>query len=637
MKSIILILFFLLQFNPIFGVKFLPSEKLLVENAKENVFYLFQFPRSSKTICLSVESLKVEVFLKLNGINFYRISNHLFLDSPTGQTPFAQYNGKYIDGSKNIIALAKEIIINRNNNMLENEQKLISKKILNKIKKIPTSLKIKNIIPSRRKVSMEEEIIGFSEIMFGILMFDRVTRLSKDFGGLEFFLEDEALVEEFIYSNPFDYRNLNIQTDKEKYEIFLTPEFWEAFFKFVKIWKEGKYEKSLEIKWKEEEKKLKSKYHQNEPGTSSLNQDFASTSSIRDIKGKSKMFNENEDKGNILEEIILEENTKFEIENNKNKMDKIREDFLKKYVNPKLKANDFIYFINIINNFLKISLESLFIGDWAIKNDAKNYKYQNLKLIHKNIIKIMNKTLQYTDGFLFGDNFTEADASLFAILIQLFETTKHLDFKELFLYDAYKEALSHYVDSVTKKLGLDKKEYQKVKQRPWTLNYEQINLENNEYNGPFVVQMPNFHQHLDIIMNYDFLNIFNQANDVEKISNALKEKFNFIWNPDESLILFTKIVYKIKENSKDFNLDEEDFSMIIEAFLYLCKECRLFYQENSTKVRDNLMKKTRKIVFDTIIEFNEEKISKNVLVAIEESFEKTFPQKKEEDARVDKH
>uniref|UniRef100_A0A1I8BZN0 ATP synthase mitochondrial F1 complex assembly factor 2 n=1 Tax=Meloidogyne hapla TaxID=6305 RepID=A0A1I8BZN0_MELHA len=145
--------------------------------------------------------------------------------------------------------------------------------------------------------------------------------------------------------------------------------------------------------------------------------------------------------------------------------------------------------------------------------------------------------------------------------------------------------------------------------------------------------MPNFHQHLDIIMNYDFLNIFNQANDVEKISNALKEKFNFIWNPDESLILFTKIVYKIKENSKDFNLDEEDFSMIIEAFLYLCKECRLFYQENSTKVRDNLMKKTRKIVFDTIIEFNEEKISKNVLVAIEESFEKTFPQKKEEDAR----
>uniref|UniRef100_A0A1I8C080 Single-stranded DNA-binding protein n=1 Tax=Meloidogyne hapla TaxID=6305 RepID=A0A1I8C080_MELHA len=112
-------------------------------------------------------------------------------------------------------------------------------------------------------------------------MFDRVTRLSKDFGGLEFFLEDEALVEEFIYSNPFDYRNLNIQTDKEKYEIFLTPEFWEAFFKFVKIWKEGKYEKSLEIKWKEEEKKLKSKYHQNEPGTSSLNQDFASTSSIR--------------------------------------------------------------------------------------------------------------------------------------------------------------------------------------------------------------------------------------------------------------------------------------------------------------------------------------------------------------------
>nr|CAD2186369.1 unnamed protein product [Meloidogyne enterolobii] len=129
-----IILFFITQLIPIFGLKFCRPENLLVENAKENVFYLFQFPRSSNTLCLSFESLKVEVFLKLNGINFYRISNKLFLDSPTGQIPFAQYNGEYIDGSKNIISRAKEIIFEKQNENLENEQNLNSKKL--KFKKV---------------------------------------------------------------------------------------------------------------------------------------------------------------------------------------------------------------------------------------------------------------------------------------------------------------------------------------------------------------------------------------------------------------------------------------------------------------------------------------------------------------------
>jgi len=44
-----------------------------------------------------------------------------------------------------------------------------------------------------------------------------------------------------------------------------------------------------------------------------------------------------------------------------------------------------------------------------------------------------------------------------------------------------------------------------------------------------------------------------------------------------------------------------------------------------------LIKKTRKLVYDTIIEFNEEKIAKNVSDEIKESYEQTFPQKREEE------
>ncbi|CAK5046470.1 unnamed protein product [Meloidogyne enterolobii] len=83
-------------------------------------------------------------------------------------------------------------------------------------------------------------------------MADRIKRLSKDFGSLEFLLEDDGLVEEFIYFDLIEDRSLFIKTDKGEgeYKILVTPHFWRAFFKFEKIWNKGEYEKSLEIKWK---------------------------------------------------------------------------------------------------------------------------------------------------------------------------------------------------------------------------------------------------------------------------------------------------------------------------------------------------------------------------------------------------
>nr|CAD2202985.1 unnamed protein product [Meloidogyne enterolobii] len=94
-------------------------------------------------------------------------------------------------------------------------------------------------------------------------MVDRIKRFSKDFGSLEFLLEDDGLVEEFIYSDPIEDKRLFIKADKgenheletdnqRNYKVLATPNFWRAFFKFEKIWNKGEYKESLEIKWKGE-------------------------------------------------------------------------------------------------------------------------------------------------------------------------------------------------------------------------------------------------------------------------------------------------------------------------------------------------------------------------------------------------
>uniref|UniRef100_A0A915MYX6 Uncharacterized protein n=1 Tax=Meloidogyne javanica TaxID=6303 RepID=A0A915MYX6_MELJA len=355
-------------------------------------------------------------------------------------------------------------------------------------------------------------------------MVDRIKRFSKDFGSLEFLLEDDGLVEEFIYSDPIEDKRLFIKADKgennevetdnqRNYEILATPNFWRAFFKFEKIWNKGEYKESLEIKWKEEEKKLETIDKQNE----------------QNIKGKS---------------IIS-----IEIgENNQNKLDEIKEDFLKKYVNLEMKADDW---------------------DWKTKNDA--------------------------------------DASLFAVLIQNFDTAKSLDIDNIFLFRAYKETFLSYVKHVKTKLGLNVEDDKKDKQRHLPLNYEPYNFE-------------------------DFQNIFEQTN-IEIILNELK-KYKFTWDKEENLLLFAKIGMKIKENSI-LNVDEENIDYFKGTFLetisYICSECREGFEIDGPQIPIELIKKTRKLVYDTIIEFNEEKIAGRVSDEIKEAYEQTFPQKREEE------
>nr|CAD2143169.1 unnamed protein product [Meloidogyne enterolobii] len=78
------------------------TNNLLVENAKKDFVYLFQHPRTS-SIVGHPKALKVEAWLRWSGIEYFNLSNEWLLGSPEGLSPFAQFNGKYIYGSENII------------------------------------------------------------------------------------------------------------------------------------------------------------------------------------------------------------------------------------------------------------------------------------------------------------------------------------------------------------------------------------------------------------------------------------------------------------------------------------------------------------------------------------------------------
>ena len=144
----------IIQLSDVLAVYKLQDDTPLVgaEYAKPNVVYLFQFPRTELTpsqaaLCLMVEtwahwnrnkvSFRVGFFCShFNSlflcILFKRISNKFFLGSKTeGTAPFAQINGKFVDGSENIIsALANKFEIDVKMNREQKEVKELCENVL---------------------------------------------------------------------------------------------------------------------------------------------------------------------------------------------------------------------------------------------------------------------------------------------------------------------------------------------------------------------------------------------------------------------------------------------------------------------------------------------------------------------------
>uniref|UniRef100_A0A914MPL6 Metaxin glutathione S-transferase domain-containing protein n=1 Tax=Meloidogyne incognita TaxID=6306 RepID=A0A914MPL6_MELIC len=271
---------------------------------------------------------------------------------------------------------------------------------------------------------------------------------------------------------------------------------------------------------------------------------------------------------------------------NNNKLNTIFDDNANNYYNyligemtfeEKKKIFNKKYFNGYLNGywseFVK-TMETLInwnIREYFINGERSLEKRLNLYLQNKSLIKMTGHQIIQTfleeieknkikekieiNKFLFGENPTKADASLFAILVQFFETPLNIEsLKELFeikkdsisIYISEEdtktiESLYKYVQNVKESLGYNDEDWKKLtdEKEKWPLNLanNEINVsndDNSKYNGPFQIEtddLEGFEKIFDREMEKDELWQLSRSNFVQE-----KETTEF-----ENIVL--KIVY----------------------------------------------------------------------------------------------
>uniref|UniRef100_A0A914EG78 Thioredoxin-like fold domain-containing protein n=1 Tax=Acrobeloides nanus TaxID=290746 RepID=A0A914EG78_9BILA len=81
----------------------MPSNDLLVQNWKENVINLVQFPRAASIPDPSPFAVKLETWLRFTKLNYTNVSNEFKRYSKKGQIPFIELNGRQYADSNFII------------------------------------------------------------------------------------------------------------------------------------------------------------------------------------------------------------------------------------------------------------------------------------------------------------------------------------------------------------------------------------------------------------------------------------------------------------------------------------------------------------------------------------------------------
>ncbi|KAL7071095.1 hypothetical protein ACQ4LE_010013 [Meloidogyne hapla] len=82
---------------------FKPTKSLLVKDWKQDVIYLVQLPRTHLIPNPSPFSLKLETWIRMNGLTYRNVSNELSKGSAKGQIPFIELNGRQFADSNQII------------------------------------------------------------------------------------------------------------------------------------------------------------------------------------------------------------------------------------------------------------------------------------------------------------------------------------------------------------------------------------------------------------------------------------------------------------------------------------------------------------------------------------------------------
>uniref|UniRef100_A0A183BTR4 GST_C_6 domain-containing protein n=1 Tax=Globodera pallida TaxID=36090 RepID=A0A183BTR4_GLOPA len=142
------------------------DKEVLVQNWKPNVVYLVQFPRTNSVPNLSPWAIKLETWLKMRKIPFYKISDGvLFRTLFEQQVPFVEYNGQKIFGTTDEIIGTLEWL----RGIGDEEAAESSEKA-----KLGTFLAQQNADEQTEKV-MKRLI---EDVLYSLLLFDRLENLN---------------------------------------------------------------------------------------------------------------------------------------------------------------------------------------------------------------------------------------------------------------------------------------------------------------------------------------------------------------------------------------------------------------------------------------------------------------------------
>uniref|UniRef100_A0A914LR28 Uncharacterized protein n=1 Tax=Meloidogyne incognita TaxID=6306 RepID=A0A914LR28_MELIC len=450
--------------------------KMLVEDEKQDMVYLIIFPRISTTPNHWTMCLKIESWLKLMGIRFYRISNQFLLGSPnSGIAPFVQFNGKYYEGFDNIKEAVKHL---GKKKLLENDR--------------------------------EAEIISISEnYLLKILTKDKTTRHrkigGKKSGGLDYLIKDNGVRAQFFQSHPqlFEWRwqEIVLNNDKKiKFEMGF--EFWNEFFAIERGIENLEIDEKEILTFLEKHLAIILGSDVSSDGVGSSNYSYSDGT-----EGSSHSLNK-----------------------------EINNDYL-------WNLDDWQYFYEWMAKFVEAKLEEYFTKEKnSMEGKLREYLHKHSwdqvfdEKIYESFEKIIQKIVNMlgSQRFLFGDQPSLADISLFSILIQFFEghlnipVIKHFFLKkgekperediesigkaivieqksknnceieeegpsfiencgELEENDIYIDKrighLHSYVERMKEKIGLGSFKWINLTKYPWALNYEEVDYMTDKYSG----------------------------------------------------------------------------------------------------------------------------------------------------------
>uniref|UniRef100_A0A914KM60 Glutathione S-transferase n=1 Tax=Meloidogyne incognita TaxID=6306 RepID=A0A914KM60_MELIC len=84
-------------------MSFKPTKGLLIKDWKQDVIYLVQVPRTHVIPSPSPFALKLETWIRMNGLTYRNVSNEGSKGSSKGQIPFIELNGRQFADSNQII------------------------------------------------------------------------------------------------------------------------------------------------------------------------------------------------------------------------------------------------------------------------------------------------------------------------------------------------------------------------------------------------------------------------------------------------------------------------------------------------------------------------------------------------------